>query len=255
LEHLSPSELYHSSFRPHSILQAQWKGIEDASGIAEAKLQWWKQHQDDCPQEIKWKDGTNRHLTRKEVFQQIRQWPGTGRFLAKNAFQILRRHVHHGDKKGQPHAASVKLAWPEQYSETGPGTRIALNLLSSCRGGRKFLVSHDGDDVADFFAAALRDAWIAWPKAVRDIAKIAKTEACRKRVEALLQDEDVVSFGFRLCELQKIASFVADEQAERYLRTATSSKPHSGGRKRAACTSQSSQARKNPKPETLSPKL
>ena len=174
LKDLAPSDFYHGSYRPQSIRRNVWLEREREVGLSQAKHEFWTWLLDQgTPKPVHFKKSGNRHCSRKEVFDQILEWPQTGDFAAKNAFQYLREQYRHGEGV----CSACKRTSKDSYASTGPGTRQCLNVFAGAAGGVRFLADSTAAGVSSFFAQRLAASLAAMRRSIRDVTREVSQES------------------------------------------------------------------------------
>lgn len=137
-----------------------------------------------------------------------------GAFSGKNMYQILKRALVQARFRG-PGFRSTSDA-DAMYSETGPGARAGLNLLSKFPTGWSALVT--GQAAADVYSTTLIQWLLKWRNMKNELKKALPEELhCHVEFFTNYHTFDECDFQFALCELSKVISFLL-HQNKIYLR-------------------------------------
>jgi hypothetical protein len=213
-----PHKLFTRSFNPNRISFNRVKKVtrkrcrDSCINIqkrrATVALRMWKLF-DQKLNGIQFCDGAKRAVTARALASSLGRCVGA--FRGKNLFQLLKLALPH-----KPFASSRRRIERELYSETGPGCRVALNLVHGFP--RHLNQNTSGQTCADFFNTLLVRVRRTWRmcafKWQRNLPPELESQ-CRFFLSVGLPE-----LQFIMCELSKVINFITDpSRAEKYRRT------------------------------------
>lgn len=190
-----PRELFTESFGPNcrryntctGPVAAQKKYIHDIFPVDNISLSWT--------------DSEGGHLSKEEIFLQLLTLPGTG----KNMFQMMRRCV--ALRRFAAAAGNTRNFADARCAFSGPGSRMAVDILLAEAGGRGFLRNANSAASLRHFHPKVMFLQRAFMKELRGLC--ANMDGAPPSLLESFKSEDETCFIFTLCETWKVLCYLA----------------------------------------------